>query len=893
MTALVRVYASIGRGVGVALAMLVWLVLPRIAAAAADVVPAADDGRCLAARALSGLTPAEHTRLFTLCSTRGRPGPSDAPLLARLAARMTWESAALGELLAGAAPHLDLGPDPADLKRLQAVRRALREALVDRRGLTTVPGCKPLAAAVDAYAADRDAREPTTAPFAGAYLEDGRCVAVDAAALADLNILTVPADDADALFVAASAGDRVVLQWFGPEDVVVHRGRRLFVVAVPGWSTVTVRATPRDAAAAATWHNFVIQDATLWDRAPAAGCLRLSVDLDADTTLLLDGRVLTRGKPLAHRTVGVIDGAHELVALRCAARGACAVRFREVLPASDRTGTQNLCQDLALDLHQPSSVAVLRVTAAPGCDAALAWRAAGLAADYLRRSETATGRVFRDLASYATLTEALGAMRTSLNPGAGATVGAQTGADSLEVVATVAKEAWRQGIDELISLELRCTPGDAADLALQGSALSVRDVFNRAQGEVAGLDIKQILRVQSLDFRGAAQLESTVAGVLDQLLGRSYLRIREGAGVFAYRQRARVELAAYGHSEEVGRPELSAYHIAEPHHGAPRVCQALDRDDRRPALSFVEEHTRNVSRRERIRVPLGDELDILVDGLEETREVVRTVAGDQAAGMIPRVTVDKRLRPAAATRIEGSFRARRPGTYLVVARRRRADGTTAIADATCVRFDVPAHELWASVVFAPDLTTRTPIRSWGARHLRVQIGHTWYRPRDWLGLGVAGGYTYTRYVSSAGLPSWQDFQIDAATGRSELDWHRHAIVIGPLVEVRSRRATLPVEFRARLAAALGVAIIDVSDLLGFPDFATPAQFGTSKLRVAPTADLTLELGFGYDAGPLAVAHVISLGAVALNDMRSGRTSVTAIGGAGLFAGLGLILGGKP
>lgn len=863
MTALVRVYASkMGRGLGVALAMLVWLVLPRIAAAADD------DGRCLAARALSGLTPAEHARLFTLCGARGRPEAADAPLLARLVARMSWESAALGELLAGGAPHLDLGSDPAEARRLQGVRRALREALVERRGLSQSPGCKPVAAAVEAYAADREAREPTTPPFAGAYLEDGRCVGVDERALADLDILTVPAA-ADGLFVAAAAGDRVVLQWYGPEDIVVHRGQRLFVVAVPGWSAVTVRAAPRDAAAATTWHGFVISDVTLWDRAPAAGCLRISVKLDEDTALLLDGRVLTRGKSLAHRTIGVLEGAHELVALRCGAQGECAVRFRELLPASDSTGTHNLCKDLALDLHQPRSVAVLRVTAAPGCDAALAWRAAGLAAEYLQRSETADGPEFRDLASYASLTEALGAMRTSLNPDAGATVGAQTGADSLEVVATVAKEAWRQGIDELISLELRCTPGDGLDLALQGSALSVRDVFNRAQGEVDGLDIKKILRVQALDFRGAAQLESSVAGVLDQLLGRSYLRIREGAGVFAYRQRARVELAAYGHTGEVGHPELSAYHVVDPHRDAPRVCQALAREEPRAGFAAVAEAIRG---RQRIRVALTDEVAVVA----------------------PKEAADGPLQPAAAARLEGSFRARRPGTYLVVARWRRADGSTApIADAACVRFDVPAHELWASVMFAPDLTTRTPIRNWGARHLRVQLGHTWYTPRDWLGLGVAGGYTYTRYVSSAGLPSWQDFMIEAPAGRGELDWHRHAVVIGPLVEVRSRRATIPVEFRARLAAALGIAIIDVGDLLGFPDFATPAQFGTSKLRIAPTADFTLELGFGYAAGPLAVAHVISLGAVAVNDMRSGTRSVTAIGGAGLFAGLGLILGGKP
>lgn len=568
MAALVLAYPWISRGLAVVLATLVWFALPTVAGAAA---PA--EARCLAARALSGLTPAEQQRLATRCAGRGRPGPEDAPMLARLAARAGWEAAALGELLDGAAPHLDLGASAPESKRLQAVRRALQDSLVERPGLAQKPGCKPVAAALDDYAAAREAGEPTVPPFAGAYLDDGRCVPLDAAALADINILTIPADAAESLFVAAAAGERVVLQWFGPSDAVAYKNRRVFVVAVPSWSVVTVRAAARDVTAATTWSGFVIHDLTLWDRPPAAGCLRLSVDLDADTALLLDGHVLTDGERLAHRTVGVVAGAHELVALRCAGGSECAVRFREVLPASAQTGTQNLCQDLALDLHQPRSVAILRVSAAPGCDAALAWRANGVATDYLRRNQSRTGRVFRDLASYATLTEALGAMRTSLNPAAGATVGASTGADSLELVATVAKEAWRQGIDELVSLELRCTAGDAPALTLQGSSISVREVFGRSRGDVAGLDLTKLLRLQSLEFRSDAQLQSTVEGVLDQLLGRSYLRIREGAASFPYRQRARVELTAFGQTAVDGTPELAAVHLAEPHRRAPRVCQ--------------------------------------------------------------------------------------------------------------------------------------------------------------------------------------------------------------------------------------------------------------------------------------------------------------------------------
>jgi len=99
----------------------------------------------------------------------------------------------------------------------------------------------------------------------------------------------------------------------------------------------------------------------------------------------------------------------------------------------------------------------------------------------------------------------------------------------------------------------------------------------------------------------------------------------------------------------------------------------------------------------------------------------------------------------------------------VVARWVDADGKAGPAiDATCVRFEVPPRELWASVMFAPDLTVLTPIRDYRAHHLRVQLGQTWYSRRPWLGFGVTGGYAYTRQVSAAGLPSWQDFEVTGA-----------------------------------------------------------------------------------------------------------------------------------
>ncbi len=826
--------------------------------------------RCLVVAGLVGLAADQQQVMRALCTSRGRPQSEHAPLLARLAARASWEALALAELVSGGAPHVDLGGDVAAAGRLLVARRAL--AGLDARRLASA-GCKPLVTAIAAYEADVGERETPVPPFSPATLADGRCVPLAPDGLVDVNLMTIPAEPGQSLFVAAAAGDRAVLQWFAPDEAIVRGERRLFVVAVPAWSVVTVRASHAEVATARSWGGFVTHDATVWDEPAQFGCLRLSVDLDADTTLMIDGRVVSRGQRLAHRTVGVQAGSHELVALRCAAPGQCVVRFRETLPAAVTTGTQNLCQDVALDLHQPRSVAIVRASAAPGCDAALAWQADLLASEYLRGNEARTGRVFRDLASYATITTALGSLRESLNPASGATVGGATGADSMETVATVAKEAWRQGIDELVSLELRCG-SEGASLSLQGSAISVREVFGRDRGEVAGLDLKQLLRVQTLRFASQAQLESTVGGVLDQLLGRSYLRIREGQRAFPYRTPARVELAAFGQGDVDGKPQLAAFHLGDPHARVPPVCLALRRDHD-TALAGVDMLLGGAPPRP-VPVVIGGSESVMHDQVALGGAAVHDVA----------------LHTAAAVQLAGSFQAIRAGSYLVVARWVDAAGRPGPAvDATCVRFEVPARELWGSVMFAPDLTTQTPIREYRAHHLRVMLGQSWYGQRPWLGYGVAGGYTYTRYASAAGLPSWQDFAVSGAQSVQALEWHRHALVVGPTVELRTRRANLPVEFRARLAAVAGVAIVDVSRVLAFPDFVTPASFGPSTLRVRPTIDSTLELGISYPAGPLTIGHVITLGMTGLQDMNSGSRAVTAIGGATMFGGLGLILGG--
>ncbi|HEY0133534.1 MAG TPA: hypothetical protein VGB85_05625 [Nannocystis sp.] len=65
-----------------------------------------------------------------------------------------------------------------------------------------------------------------------------------------------------------------------------------------------------------------------------------------------------------------------------------------------------------------------------------------------------------------------------------------------------------------------------------------------------------------------------------------------------------------------------------------------------------------------------------------------------------------------------------------------------------------------------------------------------------------------------------------------------------------------------------------------------------RLRLRPTLDATLEFGFGYRASPLAITEVVTLGAVAVNDIFSATRAVTTTSGPGLFAGIGLVLAAR-
>lgn len=846
------------------LALLVgWLALP--------IGARADEGRCAAAWSLPGVGSADQARLHELCEERGRPGPGLLPVLSAVATRGTWDSAALGRLLAGAAPHLDLGASKehaAQEQRLRALRRALQAGLVARRAGPSARGdgrCGWVREALDAYAGDLAAREVPVPPIAGWALAGERCLSLDPEALGEVHFLTIAADAVSSLTVTAATTDRLVVQWLGADEAITHAGRRLFVVAVPRGSVATVEARQRDAMAAA-WHGFVAADLTIWDAPPGASCLRISIDLDADTTLLLDGQPLTRGRSLAHRTVGVLGERHELVALRCAAdergRERCATVFREALESS-RAPARNLCQDVAIDLHARQSVAVLGAEAAPGCDQGLAFQVEARAAEVLKAAEASTGRVFRDLKAVASATEALGSLRASLNPSAGQALGARTGSDTYDQLGSVAKEAWRQGIDALLSFELRCEGGA---YRVVGSKLAVGELLRRQRGEVGGIDLQEMLAVESVGLRQAALLGPAVASVIDRLFGRDYLRIFGGGATLPYRRQAALVIEQFraGRAADGGLPAapvVEALHVADEDRPPPPICGQLARVDgsSQPRMAAVQALLAGRPRRGGARVTIAR-----ADGGTDE-------ADDRSTSYVAKV------------------RASWPGTYLVAV---RWPGEAAPADAVCVRFEVRAGEAWGSVGFATGLTTRAGIAAYQWVHVRLMLGRTWYLPRPWIGFGISGGYSFGRFYHADGLPTWQDVATSPAGSGAPFRWQRHAVVLGPVIELRTRRATWPVELRARAMLAGGVAWVDVSDLPPqFVTFVTADPFNTPNTRLTPNLDATLDLGVSYSIGRVSIGHTLLFGAIAFNELASQRNAATALNSGGLLLGLNLTIGG--
>lgn len=838
-------------------ALATWL-LPSHAAATAE-APA-----CALASALTELTAAERDALVQTCE--GVTAPEEGALqsaIFRMVSLSTWRGAALARMLAPMrrlqSRLLRRGDvKPPDLARAQA-------SLVLRPETLAGPNCADLRRAVDTFVADTQVGEAAASPF----LHDDpaliRCLGLDAAVLQSVRLIALRADGVEELFIAAAAPDFAYISWLQPRDALVFGRHRFFVIAAPPSAPMTAVAHLTNTEVPAIWRQIVSDDEVAWPESPALTCINLDVRLGPHAVVYLDGAPVPRDERGISRVLAVTRQEHEIVALECLdVNGPCSVRYREELPAATLQRRTNQCLGLRLDLGARTrpTIAVLDATQSDICREA-PLRADGLrqgATDHLAFGPSRETHDFRDLAAFAAATDALSALRTRLQPAEGTTTGHNPGADGTDLLGTAAKEAWRQGIDVLLSFNLHCVRREVGwAYRLTATRVALGSMFSRGRYGGESLDLNNFIEPTTEEFHAIDRLPVALASVIDRSLGVPYLRLLAERSTGPYREGAALRV-----QHHPGRTCDSA-----------RACAG-----------------RSVAVRAR-RLNLGGARPELCRQLDETivrgPELLAAAQRAFAAGHGPAIELAVARDPNDGGDLltwdgRARLRGQLPGWYLVLARWSDDD---APAGASCVELSTPRREVWADVTLSAAPLHLTPRPAPDQLYARTRLGFMHYL-RPIVGLGVVGGYAYTSYAWPDGRPAWQNLEA-GETG--PLEWQRHALLVGGAVELRTRFARLPADLRLRAAPTLSMGVLRLSRIPPSLGQFLAAEGGTaSELDV--DLDVHVDAVVSYNIGKVAVQHLLLLGLRAVDDSLR-RSSNNVRDNGGFFLGLGFGIGGAP
>lgn len=827
---------------------------------------AAEPDRCAAAHALTELSAGQQADLAAAC--RGEPVPEDRlkAALFRAAALPAPRAAALAGLVAPLRRGAVWG-SPA-LARAQAALAVSPTRLAAR-------ACAPLRARVDEYVAAAGV-EALGSPFLHDDPTLTGCLG-DAAALAGAHLVALRADNVAALTVVAGTPGDATITWLADGDALQFGRARFFVVAVPPSAAVTAVARLRNLETPATWRGAATYDQVAWASAPAVTCVRLEVQLDASAAVFLDGAPVARDGPLVARTLTVTRADHQLSVITCDAAGRCDVRYEEAIRGEALQTRASDCREVRVDVATRARpvVAILGAVEGEACTRAPV-RVDGLrrrAAEYLAFGASRAGHEFRDLGAYAAAADALAALRGRLTTAEGATGGAATGADGVDLLGSAGKEVWRQGIDLLLSLELQCVRhGEAWRYALVITRIALRSVFARGRYGHDGIDLRRFVEIEVEEFTDEP-LSSVLADAIDRSLGRGYIRLLHRELHVPYRRGVTLRVAHAADDCAGACVERCAGAGGPGCDECRRMC--IDRP--------IVVSARRISRA-RPRPALCGALDELRDP-EAVAEAEDGAARSRAAEFTLRTRREPSVRGGAAARVDRvDFAAPGPGWYLV--RARWPDAPRA-ADALCVALTTAADEVWADAALSGEHLHVAPRVNPEQFLLRVRLGYTrWVRPG--LGLGGFLGYVHKRYVLPGGRPAWGDLDsLDTAP----LRWQRHSVLVGGHVELSSRVRVLPFDLRLRFAPTLSLGVLRLAEIPGeLGDFLNAQDGQVNNLDF--DLNLHLDLAVTYYAGKIGIANLLLLGLDAVDD-RLGRVSTDVHASPGVFIGLGVGLGGAP
>lgn len=831
------------------------------ARASAGTSVAREAGACAIVDALDELAADERAALRVYC---GGEAAAPAPLIAglfRMASQPAHRAAALAPILAAhrasgrvavARPGADAPDLAAAQRRLAALIERLARAPAGKRGAPDP--CAGVRRTLDAYAADTAAGEPAGAPLVADDPELRACLGDDGGP-AGVRILAWPADTVREALVIAATPEFAAASWLGPADTLPVGGRRLFVAAVPAASAVAVVAQIRNAELPAAWRGLVVRDEAVWDAPPPMTCLSLDVALPPGAALFVDGAAVPQVDRAVARTFAVTRTAHQLVVVECDARG-CFTRYEDTIAAERLARRVNECEVVRLDLRRRAcpTVAILGANQGEACrDAPLRADALRRAAtEYLERGRPRERYAFRDLAAMAAATDALVALRGRLSQHASGG-GAETGADGVDLLGGAAHEAWRQGIDVLLSFELQCAPrGREWRYALEATRINLSSAFSRGALGGAGFDLTSFVETELEALGAAEQFEAALVRVIDRSLRLPYLRLLAARVVAPYRRGPELQVARFEGPSARRSIVVTAQRVA--YATRPPICAEL-----------MESELRGPERVRRAEAYAA---------LHGGRELVLALHDVATAGRAEGPSrVDR-------TRLDGPG----PGWYVVLARwgdDRRA------ADALCVELTTSGAEVWVDAALSSKYLFLLPRNHPEQVYVRARVGYTRFiRPS--IGVGAFFGYGYVSHVLPGGRPSWVDL---GSLDMSALRWARHQFLAGGALDLRTRMRALPVDLRMRLTPTLGIGALrydgippELGEFIG--------GHGGAANNIDLDFHLHMDLGYSVDVGRVTLANGLILGLDALDDgLRrvADRARDNASVFVGLVAGIGAIL----
>ncbi|HFE45488.1 MAG TPA: hypothetical protein ENJ18_08340 [Nannocystis exedens] len=841
---------------------------------------------CDGAWTIKRLSADERATLHAACQGKSVPPAALHQTLRRLLGTDGWNAGALAWLVGPARRRRwtwaantpgSLRASPPEIDGLQ---RAIDRSIEGFASGQVCPKLRHSSLITDLIAAASNDTEVDELPFDSDFL---RCLGIDERQSEGTRLLTIRTDGLESLVLSFGDTRSTMTRYFGRDDMLVLGKHRFVIAAVPQGTPVALLGEHRGQEIPLHWHSVVGRNQAIWMTPVRQACINLNVRLAENDRLFIDGHevlglanssgglmidqpmILSRDLPQA----AVPD--HEISVLTCDAERACDIRYLSTIPGTtDRPQPRLICEPFRLDLRprKRQQVAIIR-TNRETCKNSPLWAddlrdrvRYFLTTDERHRSQ----RELADVHAYAEISSALASLEGEIQDSAGKANGPDRGTDTSEALGTVAKEAWRQGLDTLMTFSVLCQPKpDAPDeytYSLQGMVIGVDEIFGRGFYGDAGLDLDRFIQVETVAFETPALQDAAIATLLDRLFNVPSSRFLHNHSSTYYRERVQLRVGTVFPENEQKSPSLRVIVKRLPRRGSimpsplaergqwrPRICDRLTR------MSRAEQQT-----------------------MEDVAEILDSAPGKSTEVnlLLSREGVDDTVSPRSAVHAR-DLRLPLPGWYLVA----RQDKDGDISDAICIDSHHNPREIWGQVTQAggPTIRTSTNVE---ALLTRVHVGYARYILPG-LGIGLRGGYQFVYYNLKQGVATWQDLEVNS----SAIKWQRHSLVLGPLLEGRTRFTRIPVEFRARISPFLDVGLV-WTPAKDIP--ITLTEFRQGKI-IDTFVDFDTGIDFdfiiGHEVGKVQMQYGLAISLMAIDDSAQATAGTAADNFAGVF---GITLG---